>query len=368
MKKRTCIVVGAGITGAAAAWYLMHKTDGWRVIVYEAQPLPGGQLRGGFISNVPLEPHGPHIFHTASEEAYELVRDHCELNSYQHEVKTIAGPREHVLSWPLQIGELQQLPEWPQIRDELEELPEWRPGNPDQDNFETYATGLMGKTLYEWCCYGYTLKQWGMEPRLLSSSFAPKRLDLRDDGITKMFRDPYEGWAEGGWHTLVENLLDNVEMISCQQLRVHSLPSADAYVITAPLDDFLDGNPLPWRGVTTTFHSFNSDGSTLPAAVVNYPHPDVPYTRKVETRQMSSYAPVRGTVIGHEYPGAPVKHYPIADVYGENRAWHRELVQQLKKEVPNAVIAGRLACYVYVDIDQAILMGLNAAKKVAGRG
>jgi UDP-galactopyranose mutase len=360
VKRKTCVVVGAGITGAVAAWELVRL--GWDVTVYESGAWPGGQLRSGYITGIPYEPHGPHIFHTASEEAWSIVREYCDLNDYRHKVVTVCGPRGYTLTWPLQVGELKELEEWKVIKSELDA----RPVVPDRRNFETYAVGIMGKTLYEWTTYGYTLKQWGVEPRFLSSSFAPKRLVLRDDGVKDMFRDPYQGWCEGGWQVLAENLLEDVETIRfCKPLTLRNLPDADAYVVTAPLDEFLGREPLPWRGVRTEFTYQMSDGPLLPAAVVNEPHADVPWTRRVETRQMSKLVPSFGTVIGYEYPGAPVKHYPVDDVDGFNREQHRGLVEELKRSEPRAVIAGRLAQYVYIDIDQAIVTGLNAARKVA---
>lgn len=360
---KTCVIIGAGITGAAAAWHL-NQHPGWQVTVHEAQPWAGGQLRAAFHQGVPYEPHGPHIFHTASKEAYDLVAAHCALNTYRHRACTVAGPRQHHLTWPLQIGELEKLPEWPQISKELAN----RPAFPDRANFETYAIGIMGPTLYEWCCYGYTVKQWGMEPHLLASSFAPKRLDLRTDGNRAMFRDPYQGWCEGGWHTLVESLLKGVDVQLGSPFTLATLPPADAYIVTAPLDDFLGAEPLPWRGVTTRFECLaGTSGNTLPAPVVNQPSLDVPWTRMVETRQMSIAAPRHGTIIGYEYPGAPARHYPVDDVAGVNRARHRELAARLHREVPNVILAGRLAGYVYIDIDQAIIQGLHAARKITGK-
>jgi UDP-galactopyranose mutase len=356
---------GAGTPPPTAAWYLHSHADAWDVTVYEASPWVGGQLRGAFMSHVPYEPHGPHIFHTSNEEAWSVVRDYCDLNGYRHKVVTVAGPNEYLLTWPLQVSELKQLPEWGIIWEELQT----RPVTPDKSSFETYAVGVFGKTLYEWCVYGYTMKQWGVEPRLLSASFAPKRIALRDDDNDKMFRDRYEGWCEGGWHNLVENLLHGISVQAGEQLFLRNLPPADRYIITAPLDEFLGRSPLAWRGVTTRFgYTDNANGSILPAAVVNTPSLSVPYTRKVETRQMSMAAPARGTVIGFEYPGGVAKHYPVDDVGGENRLYHRSLVRELQRALPEAVLAGRLANYVYIDIDQAIIQGLNAARKVAGRG
>ena len=365
---KTCAIIGAGLTGATAAWHLTGR--GWRVTVYEALPHVGGQLKGEHIGGIPYEPHGPHIFHTSSTEAWKLVSGHCDLNSYQHRVITVAGPAaKHVryqLTWPLQRAELETLPEWPRIRAELDALPD----EPSRASFEASATGIMGRTLYEWCCYGYTVKQWGCEPSLLSASFAPKRLGLRNDGDRRMFRDPYQGWGEGGWHTLVENLLARADVELGCKVSLNSLPPADAYVITAPLDEFLEADPLPWRGVRTEFtRSGYWTGDRLPAAVVTYPGLEVPFTRMVETRQMSRVVTGSGTVTGREYPGAPVRHYPVDDVAGENRARHRDLVKQVRKEVPNAVLAGRLATYAYIDMDQAVMQGLNAARKiVSGSG
>lgn len=82
---------------------------------------------------------------------------------------------------------------------------------------------------------------------------------------------------------------------------------------------------------------------------------------------MSRRVPPCGSVTGREYPGAPARHYPVDDAAGENRARHRDLVKQVRKQVPDAVLAGRLATYSYIDMDQAAMQGLNAARKIAGK-
>jgi UDP-galactopyranose mutase len=57
----------------------------------------------------------------------------------------------------------------------------------------------------------------------------------------------------------------------------------------------------------------------------------------------------------------------VDDAAGENRARHRDLVKQVREQVPDAVLAGRLATYSYIDMDQAVMQGLNAARKIAGK-
>lgn len=365
MKSRHAIVVGAGITGAVAAFKLNQL--GWRVTVYEAQPWVGGQLRTATINGVPYEPHGPHIFHTNSLDAYEIVQ--LFLIRYDHHVMTTLPDGERHVTWPLQVGELELLPEWPRIKGELDKCLV----KPTARNFEDYAIQLMGPTLYAWFCEGYTRKQWGVDPRQLSSGFAPKRLDLRTDGDKRMFRDKYQGYAYHGWEGIVESLLRQAEaeVVMGVELTARTIPSADGYVVTAPLDQFLGGNKsLPWRGVHTEVRYYPGSPARLPAPVVNDSRPDVPYTRLVETRQMAyphvNKSPM-GTAIVAEFPVTGIRHYPVDDVMGENRRHWRYLVEDLARVLPTAVIAGRLANYVYIDMDQAIMQGLNAARSLDNR-
>lgn len=367
-------VVGAGLTGAVAAWYLRREID-CRVIVHEARDVVGGQLRGATLRGIPYELHGPHIFHTDSREAYEVANHFEELDVYRHVVKTVSPAG--TISWPPQVDELRGLDAWPQIERELA----GRPAEADRDatNFETYAVDVMGKTLYEWLCYGYTLKQWGVEPREMSAAFAPKRIDLRDDGYRWLFRDRYQGYYRHGWHRLVEGLLREAEadVVLGEELTLNTLPTgADAYVVTAPLDQFLGEDPLPWRGSSFTHHLVPTraeDGEirAQAAPVVNYPDPGVTWTRKTETMQMVRSRPLGAssglTVVTVETPGATAKHYPVYDADGENRRRARELQERLERELPAAVAAGRLARYVYIDMDQAILQGMNTARKVIKR-
>ena len=96
---------------------------------------------------------------------------------YKHEIKSRIYPEslkgESILvSWPPQVEELKKLNEWDVIKNQLNSLPK----TPNSENFETYAISIMGRTLYDLFIYGYTKKQWDLEPNELSSSFALKRI------------------------------------------------------------------------------------------------------------------------------------------------------------------------------------------------
>lgn len=362
--RRTAVIVGAGVTGATIAHLL--RGQGWRVDVVEKETTWGGQLRTATAAGIPYEPHGAHILHTTDREVWQLITQHVEVLPYRHKVRTIIeGGRE--VAWPPQVDEMRLLPEWPKIQRQLDNLP----AKPDTTNFERWCVSIMGSVLYEFFIYGYTRKQWGREPSELDASFAPKRIELRTDGYTDLFRDPLQGWAN---HIrLIDSLLAGSDVVLGETLYADDVVdlsgAVDAVVVTGPLDD-LFGNAhgeLEWRGVAFKHVYRPTSWPAQSAGVVNRPTMDVPYTRTVETRHMKVTGepwPSGGSVVSYEYPGAPVKHYPVNDIDGKNRALQKRYEAELGELAPNVYAAGRLARYVYIDIDQAVRQGLNAARKI----
>jgi len=362
MTTRSVGIIGAGLSGATCAYVLNQA--GWDVRVYESRSVWGGQLATEQIGGVLYEPHGAHIFHTKDREVWELVTGLAAFLPFRHHVKTEVNGR--TLSWPPQVDELRALPEWPVIARELAARPE----SPSSENFETWCIDVAGSTLYEWFISPYTQKQWGCDPRLLSAAWAPKRIELRDDGYRPLFRDPYQGWPAGGYRPLMDALLSRVPVelgvtVSVDQLDV-LLARHTAVVVTAPLDAFFHEalGRLAWRGVTFV-HDFIPDVErVLAAPVVNHPGLDEPYTRRIETKWMSGQE-IEGTVVSREFPGGDARHYPVDDVGGENRQLAQAYRRRLS-EVSNgrAIAVGRLATYTYIDMDQAIRQALNACSSL----
>jgi UDP-galactopyranose mutase len=211
----------------------------------------------------------------------------------------------------------------------------------------------------------YTEKQWGRPASELSAVFAPKRIDLRDDGDTRLFRDQPQGWLRG--EDLISRQLRNCVVQLGTRMSVKTLPYADAYVVTAPLDDFVLGaRTLEWRGVGFVHEFIPGEDKAFSTAVTNYPTTGTKYTRVTEPKHMTGETG-DGTVLSWEYSGTPDRFYPVNDREGMNRGQQRWLEDELRKEVPNAVVAGRLGKYVYIDMDQAIMQGINAAREVMRR-
>lgn len=358
-----CVVVGGGLTGATAAWAL--RRAGVSVRVLEADKVVGGHVRSEWLGEVPYEPNGAHIFHTGDREVWELATSIVDFVPYVHQVQTRVTGR--MLSWPIQLDELVDLDEWPTIDAELRE----RPDVPDGANFETWCVGTMGETLYSMFIAGYTEKQWGRPARELSTEFAPKRVELRTDGYRGLFRDPFQGWPRHGYGRLVEGLLSGVSLELCNPVTRDDLDDIVApdvpVIVTAPLDDFYRGEEgeLEWRGVRLVPTWFPDEGLHQPCTVVNEPDPSVPWTRTVETKHVFPELAERdGTMVCFEYPGAAAKHYPVYDAAGINRATQERYERRVAGEDRRILAAGRLARYQYINMDEAMRQGLDAAAEV----
>ncbi len=367
----TVAVIGAGWSGAVVARALHDR--GIDVEVFERAEVVGGHARCETLNGVVYEPNGAHIFHTSNPVVADYVKRFGMTRPYEHRVLTEVFLRPdddepRLLSWPPQLGELRDLPDWPRIERELAERPE----APIGDDFESWVVTLMGRHLYELFIEGYTRKQWGCEPSELSSRFAPKRVDLRDDGETRLFRDTWEFFPEAGASSVIEAILAPVRVtcgvtVSADDLR-ERCGAPDTVVITAPLDDFV-GKPdtLAWRGIhmVSRYEPTGLDETKTAAYVVNRPSERVPFTRTVETKHASGQS-VAGTVVSEEHPGSPARHYPVPTVDGRwekvNDALRHETLERL--EGTATFFCGRLADYTYINQDQAIEQAFVCADAV----
>lgn len=365
-KKNKVLVIGAGWAGASAANIL--KQNNYEVLVVEKDNEVGGHSRSGTIKNVIWEPYGAHIFHTSNEKVASFVNKHGLNRNYEHKVitKLMIDGEYKTFSWPPQIDELKTLKEWDKINQELSELP----SEPYGDNFVDYIVSMMGKTLYELFIEGYSIKQWGDELNGLSSRFAPKRIELRNDGYKRLFRDKYEYFPENGVSPIIENILKDIDIAYSKEINIENIYDIsnefDFVILTCPLDAFLNKNTLKWKGIKLDPKYFETDESSTisDSYVVNYPGLEVPFTRTIETKHATQQK-VRGSIVAEEYPGSDDRHYPIPtpeNIYEkENESLKNEISKTFKH---NIIFAGRLANYKYINQDYAILEGFKAAEMI----
>ncbi len=371
MRKRVA-VVGAGWSGAVTAERL--GAGGIEVEVFERAANVGGHSRSETLNGVVYEPNGAHIFHTSNKDVAGYVDRFGLSRPYEHCVKTQVHLGDEdtltLLSWPPQLEELRELALWPTIEGELASLPD----NPAGEDFETFVMSLMGPTLYNLFIRDYTAKQWGRPATELSSSFAPKRVELRNDGYRRLFRDRWEFFPATGMNSVIEGVLAKSSVTCGAEVLLKDLEGMqddfDAFVVTAPLDRLLgrDGE-LEWRGIHLRSRYIPVEGAeetSTAAYVVNWPDARYPFTRTIETKHATGQH-VLGTVVSEEYPGAPARHYPVPTVDRRFEALNERYKEEVRSGLGRPVyFCGRLANYLYINQDQAIEQGFACSAEVLG--
>jgi UDP-galactopyranose mutase len=364
------LIVGAGLTGCTLAHRLAR--EGVESVLLERAQVPGGLIRSEHLEGVLYEPHGSHIFHTEDEEVWKLANEMTPFNDYRHRVDIVVEGK--VLNWPILVSDIEAQSRSEDIFQQLRE----REGvdataRAEAANFEEWCLELMGPILYDRYVRPYTEKQWGRPARELSASWAPRRVSVRWNNDPYLFPDPFQGWPAGpnGYTDLIDGLLDSEHVsvrygadVTLDQLdRLATEAAADAIVLTCPLDVLCGERfgALEWRGIHVSSVHVPHVEYAQGAMTVNYPGLDYPFIRIHETKHASRQQ-CEGTVLGFEFTGAPTRYYPIETE--RNRQLNDRYQSFLREEVgrDRLFFAGRLANYLYIDMDDCMRQALDAAE------
>src|SRR4051794_33005620 len=366
------VIVGGGLTACTLAHRLAQH--GVESVICERLDVPGGLIRSEHMGGVLYEPHGSHIFHTEDEEVWRLANAMTPFNDYRHPVDIVVEGR--ILNWPILVSDIDRQSRSDEIRRELEE----RRGvdaaaRAQAANFEEWCLELMGPILYERYIRPYTEKQWGRPARELSAQWAPRRVSVRWDDDPYPLPDPYQGWPAGpnGYTDLIDGLLDSELIdvrtgadVTIENLEGHMREAeADLVVLTCPLDVFAGTcfGGLEWRGIAVRNVHIPHVEYAQGAMVVNYPGTAYPFIRIHETKHASRQE-CEGTVLGFEFTGAPTRYYPIE--LPRNRQLNLRYQDHLREQIgpSRTFFAGRLANYVYIDMDDCMRQALDTAGEV----
>jgi UDP-galactopyranose mutase len=366
------LIVGAGLTGCTLAHRLAREGVG--TVLLERAPVPGGLIRSEHMEGVLYEPHGSHIFHTEDTEVWELANSMTPFNDYRHRVDIVVEGK--VLNWPILLSDIDAQSRSEEIREELHQ----REGldaaaRAEAANFEEWCLDLMGPILYERFIRPYTEKQWGRPARELSAQWAPRRVSVRWDNDPYLFPDPYQGWPAGpnGYTDLIDGLLDSplIDVHTGVDVTLANLDAqldrfdAGPVVLTCPLDLLCDERlgALEWRGIDVRSVYVPHLDYAQGAMVVNYPGREFPFIRIHEAKHASGQQ-CEGTVLGFEFTGAPSRYYPIETE--RNRTLNARYQDLVREAVGPArtFFAGRLANYVYIDMDDCMRQALDASAEV----
>lgn len=358
------LVIGAGFAGSVIAERLASQ-HGARVLVVDRRPHVGGNAYDHLDeAGVLIHQYGPHIFHTNSDEIVDYLSQFTEWRPYEH--KVLAEVRGQLVPIPINRTTLNKLFDLDLRTDEeaaaylasrAETVEEIRTS-------EDVVINAVGRELYELFFQGYTRKQWGIDPSGLDKAVTA-RIPTRTNTDDRYFGDKHQIMPRDGYTAMFNRMLDhpNIDvLLSTDYKELADEIDAGHVVFTGPIDEYFGFRygKLPYRSLRFE-HKVVDQGRFQPVAVVNYPDPQVPYTRITEYKHLTGQSHPK-TSITYEYPSAEGDpYYPIPRP--ENQALFKQY-ERLADSTPGVTFVGRLATYRYYNMDQVVGQALATFRRI----
>lgn len=358
------LIVGAGLFGATFAHEM--KKNGKKCLVIDRRDHVAGNIYTKKQSGIDVHVYGAHIFHTNEKRVWEFVNRFASFNDFINSpVANFRGERYHL---PFNMNTFREM--WGvTTADEARsiissQIADLNIGEPE--NLEEQALKLVGRDVYEKLVKGYTQKQWG-RPCSELPAFIIRRLPLRFEYDNNYFNAKYQGIPKEGYTTMVENMLEGVEVrtgLAYTEAVAQGI-SAKKTICTGMIDEFFDYSlgELEYRSLR--FETKELDMSDFQGnAVVNYTDSKPAYTRIIEHKHFTfGKGPV--TIVTKEYPAAWKRgdepYYPVNSV--RNNELY-EKYKELAKKRGDVIFAGRLGEYRYYDMDVTVAAALSLAERL----
>jgi UDP-galactopyranose mutase len=360
------LIVGAGFAGSVLAERLASQ-HGARVLLIDRRPHVGGNAydepnEAGIL----YHKYGPHIFHTNSEQVRDYLSQFTEWRPYEHRVRAMV--RDKLVPIPINRTTLNELFGLDLKTDEeaADYLASRAEPVDDIKTSEDVVINAVGRELYELFFQGYTRKQWGLDPSELDKQVT-SRIPTRTNTDDRYFTDSFQAMPLHGYTKMFEKMLDHplIEVrtgVDFAELKPRAPELADHIIYSGPIDEYFDFRfgRLPYRSLKFDHQTLDEERHQ-PVAVVNYPDPQVPYTRVSEYKHLTGQdAPV--TTITYEYPSAEGDpYYPIPRP--ENQALYKRY-EALADSTEGVAFVGRLATYRYYNMDQIVGQALAAFRRI----
>ncbi len=372
------VVVGSGLFGLTVAQQCAERL-GLRVLLMDRRDHIGGNAFSAVEPETGIEVHqyGAHLFHTSNTRVWEYVNRFTSFTDYVHRVYSNHGGE--IYPMPINLGTINQFfrsaytPDQARalVAEQARELAGREPSN-----FVEKGVSLIGRPLYEAFIAHYTAKQWQTPAELLPASVI-SRLPVRFTYDNRYFNDTYEGLPVDGYAAWLTRMADDPRIdveLSRDFFDVDQPWHRDAVVghvpvvYTGPIDRLFDyrHGTLGWRTVDFS-HEVLPTGDFQGTSVINYPDPDIPFTRIIEFRHFHPERtyPIDKTVVTREYSrvaeASDEPYYPINTPDDRARLLaYRDAARSL----PGVLLGGRLGTYQYLDMHMAIASALRLVDNV----
>ncbi|MEO8455643.1 MAG: UDP-galactopyranose mutase [Sphingomicrobium sp.] len=358
------LIVGAGFAGSVLAERLASQ-HGARVLLIDRRNHVGGNAYDEpNADGILYHKYGPHIFHTNSDQVVDYLSQFTGWRPYEHRVQALV--RGQLVPIPINRTTLNKLfgLDLQTDEDAAEYLASRAEPVEDIQTSEDVVINAVGRELYELFFRGYTRKQWGLDPSELDKQVT-SRIPTRTNTDDRYFSDTFQAMPLHGYTAMFEKMLDHplIEIRTGVDFRdVRDEVEATHIIYSGPVDEYFDFRfgKLPYRSLKFDHQTLDEE-QHQPVAVVNYPDPDVPYTRISEYKHLTGQTHPR-TTITYEYPSAEGDpYYPIPRP--ENQALYKRY-EALADATDSVTFVGRLATYRYYNMDQIVGQALATFRRL----
>lgn len=367
------LIIGAGLTGATLAERIASQR-GESVLIIDQRDHIAGNTWDEYNENGILEhKYGPHIFHTNSLEVWKYLSQFTDWRPYFHEV--LASIDGTLVPLPFNLNSIELL------------FPETLSKKLIEKLINTYGFGnrvpilkmrevededlrFLANFVYKKVFESYTHKQWGLKPEDLSPSVTA-RVPILVSRDNRYFQDAYQGMPKLGYGAMVRNMLKNENIHTLLNTKWQDIKDQIDYgrmVFTGPIDEYFEykHGKLPYRSLNFKVKTYPKE-MYQSAAVVNYPN-EYEYTRITEQKWLTGQNHTSTTILT-EYPiehitGQTTPYYPIPTE--ENHKLFKIYEEEAEKLNHKIIFAGRLADYIYYNMDQAVARALKISRTITG--
>ena len=359
------LIVGAGLYGATLAELLTER--GHTCLVIDRRDHIAGNIYTKKVEGIDVHVYGAHIFHTSNADVWNYVTRFADFNRFTN--APIANYNGEIYNLPFNMNTFNKMWGVTTPAEAKAKIEEQRTAHKVESpqNLEEQTINLVGTDIYEKLVKGYTEKQWG-RPCISLPPFIIKRLPVRFTYDNNYFDDLYQGIPVDGYTSMVERMLDGVEIrlgIDYLKSKAELSRIAKTVVYTGTIDSYFDYcyGSLEYRNVR--FENYILDTENYQGnAVVNYTDSDTPYTRIIEHKHFA-FGKQTKTVISREYSAEWTRgdepYYPVND---EKNSALYEKYRALAAKEKNVIFGGRLGEYRYYDMDKVILAAFEQIKKL----
>ena len=360
------IIIGAGPVGCVLAERISSQLK-LKCLIIEKRNHIGGNCYDEYNKKGLLyHKYGPHYLRFKNKKTMNYLSSFTKWLPGDYIVKSIIDNKLYPIPINLETLELFFKKKFKSKKEVIQFINKKKLKINNPKNFEEFVLSKLGNDIYEKFYKNYTIKQWNIDPKLLSKKIAG-RLPIRFNRNPYYVKEKLRFMPKKGFTQMFKNMTSNKKikiLLNTDFFKIRKKIKFKFFMIyTGEPDKYFDYKygKLDWRSLIFKFQNYKKD-YIQKCVQYNYPN-NFKFTRSVEikhvTKQKSNY-----TVISKEYPtsnGDP--YYPISNK--KNINLFEKYKKLILKENKNSVFfEGRLANYKYFNTDEVIESALSLFRKL----